>query len=29
LTHPDEMGSLFKAMALHPPSAPPPPGFLP
>lgn len=29
LTHPDEMGSLFKAMALHPLSAPPPPGFSP
>lgn len=29
LTSPEEMGSLFKAMALHPPSAPPPPGFAP
>ncbi|TNC74664.1 class I SAM-dependent methyltransferase [Rubellimicrobium roseum] len=29
LTHPDEMGTLFKAMGLHPPSAPPLPGFAP
>jgi SAM-dependent MidA family methyltransferase len=29
LTHPDEMGTLFKAMAVHPASAPPPPGFAP
>ena len=27
LTHPEEMGSLFKAMAIHPRKAPPPPGF--
>ncbi len=27
LTHPDEMGSLFKALALTGPGAPPPPGF--
>lgn len=27
LTDPAEMGTLFKAMALHPASAPPPPGF--
>ncbi len=27
LTAPEEMGSLFRAMALHPPAAPPPPGF--
>jgi len=27
LTHPDEMGTLFKVMGLHPPAAPPPPGF--
>ena len=27
LTHPAEMGQLFKALALHPRSAPPPPGF--
>lgn len=26
LTHPDEMGSLFKILALHPHAAPPPPG---
>ncbi len=26
LTHPDEMGSLFKVLALHPHAAPPPPG---
>ena len=28
LTHPDEMGSLFRALALHPADCPPPPGFL-
>jgi NADH dehydrogenase [ubiquinone] 1 alpha subcomplex assembly factor 7 len=27
LTHPAEMGQLFKVMALTPPNAPPPPGF--
>ncbi len=27
LTHPDEMGTLFKAIALHQPGTPPPPGF--
>ncbi len=27
LTHPDEMGRVFKALALHPKGAPPPPGF--
>ena len=27
LTHPAEMGQLFKALALHPRRAPPPPGF--
>lgn len=27
LTHPDEMGSLFKALAIYPIGAPPPPGF--
>ena len=27
LTHPDEMGSLFKALAFHPADSPPPPGF--
>ena len=27
LTAPDQMGNLFQAMALLPPSAPPPPGF--
>ena len=27
LTHPKEMGSLFQALALTPPAAPPPPGF--
>jgi len=27
LTGPDQMGNLFQAMALLPPSAPPPPGF--
>ena len=27
LTHADEMGSLFKALAIYPASAPPPPGF--
>ncbi len=29
LTHPDEMGSLFKAIAIHPENAPVPPGFDP
>lgn len=29
LTHPHEMGSLFKALALFPADAPPPPGFDP
>jgi NADH dehydrogenase [ubiquinone] 1 alpha subcomplex assembly factor 7 len=29
LTHPDEMGNLFKAMALYPTSAAPPPGLDP
>ena len=29
LTHPQAMGALFKAMALHPPGTPPPPGFDP
>jgi SAM-dependent MidA family methyltransferase len=29
LTLPEEMGTLFKAMAFHPASAPPPPGFAP
>lgn len=29
LTHPDEMGSLFKAIALHPIGSSPPPGFVP
>jgi len=29
LTHPDEMGQLFKVMGLHPEGAPPPPGLLP
>ena len=29
LLHPAEMGDLFKALALHPPGAPPPPGFDP
>jgi len=29
LTHPDEMGTLFKVMALTPPGAPPPPGLDP
>ncbi|HEX4118941.1 MAG TPA: SAM-dependent methyltransferase [Rhizomicrobium sp.] len=28
LTAPEQMGKLFQAMALLPPSAPPPPGFL-
>ncbi len=28
LTHPAEMGDLFKAIAIHPPHQPPPPGFL-
>jgi SAM-dependent MidA family methyltransferase len=27
LTHPSEMGSLFKAVAIHAPGTPPPPGF--
>ena len=27
LTDPQEMGSLFKALAIHPPHLPPPPGF--
>ena len=27
LTHPQEMGNLFKALAIHPLGAPPPPGF--
>ena len=27
LTHPDEMGRLFKVLGLHPRSAPPPPGL--
>ncbi len=27
LTHPEEMGELFKVLALYPPAAPPPPGF--
>jgi len=27
LTHPQEMGELFKVLALHPPAAPVPPGF--
>ena len=27
LTHPEEMGTLFKVMGAHPPSAPPPPGL--
>ncbi len=29
LTHPTEMGSLFKAIAFHAPGTPPPPGFDP
>ena len=29
LTHPDAMGHLFKAIALYPDTAPPPPGFDP
>jgi len=29
LTHPDEMGTLFKAIALSPKGSPPPPGFNP
>ena len=29
LTHPDEMGTLFKAMALHQKDSPLPPGFTP
>ena len=28
LTHPQEMGNLFKALAIHPAGAPPPPGFV-
>ena len=27
LTHPEEMGRLFKAMAIHPKGSAPPPGF--
>lgn len=27
LTHPEEMGTLFKVLGLHPASQPPPPGF--
>ena len=27
LTHPDEMGTVFKALALFPKASPPPPGF--
>jgi NADH dehydrogenase [ubiquinone] 1 alpha subcomplex assembly factor 7 len=29
LTDPAQMGHLFKAIALYPPNAPPPPGFVP
>jgi SAM-dependent MidA family methyltransferase len=29
LTHPEEMGSLFKMLALTQLNAPPPPGFAP
>ncbi len=29
LTHPDEMGNLFKVLGLHPPGAAPPPGLDP
>lgn len=29
LTHPDEMGTLFKMIAFHHPGSPPPPGFVP
>lgn len=29
LTHPDEMGNLFKVLGLHPPGATPPPGLDP
>lgn len=29
LTHPDEMGDLFKVIAVHPDDRPPPPGFDP
>jgi SAM-dependent MidA family methyltransferase len=29
LTHPEEMGDLFKVMAMHPDTMPPPPGFDP
>lgn len=28
LTHPAEMGHLFRAIAIHPENAPPPPGFV-
>ncbi len=27
LTHPEEMGNLFKIMSLHPPESAPPPGL--
>ena len=29
LTDPQEMGTLFRVLAIHPPGAPPPPGFTP
>ncbi len=29
LTHPEEMGNLFKVLGLHPPGAAPPPGLAP
>ena len=29
LTHPEEMGTLFKVLGLYPPDAPPPPGLEP
>ena len=29
LTHPDEMGNLFKVLGLYPPHTPPPPGLEP
>jgi len=29
LTHPQEMGNLFKVLAVHPPGTPPPPGIAP
>jgi hypothetical protein len=29
LTHPEEMGTLFKCLALHPSRAAPPPGVDP